>query len=208
MTNPIDSEQRKAQILATAYDLFSSMPYEAVTMRLIAKKAVLSIGGLYWHFKSKEEILVALLVKNSEKNLLLLQDLIEMDASPAQRLSIFCSGMIENICNLSHLYLAGAKYHAMLSEEPAIISVIEKIGISYLSGLSMLIEQGVETGEFFSVNPQNAAITLISTCEGTILLWSMSPDKICLRDSMKTSAAILLKGLSSVQEQEEFSGSR
>jgi len=63
MPKPDVSEQRKAQILAAAWRVFAQNPYEKVTMRQIIAQSGLSAGGVYWYFKSKEEILAALLLQ-------------------------------------------------------------------------------------------------------------------------------------------------
>lgn len=199
MFTPNINDHRKVQILDVAYEMFSNLPYELVTMRSIARKAALSIGGLYWHFKSKEEILSVLLSQNAENHLIFLQKLLETNASPSCRLNIFFEGMIEHICNMSNNHFSGAKYHVMINGDPIAISIIERIGESYRSGLCALIEQGIEAGEFVPVNSQNAAMTIIATYEGTVLLWRMSPEKICLRDTLRTSTKILLQGLTRVQ---------
>ncbi|MCS7039194.1 MAG: TetR/AcrR family transcriptional regulator, partial [Caldilineales bacterium] len=61
MPKPDVSDQRKAQILAAARDVFGRRPYEAVTMREIIAQSGLSTGAVYWYFPSKEAILTALL---------------------------------------------------------------------------------------------------------------------------------------------------
>jgi AcrR family transcriptional regulator len=50
------SLKTKAHIYKTAIELFQSEGYEKATMRAIAKKAKISLGLTYYHFKTKEEI--------------------------------------------------------------------------------------------------------------------------------------------------------
>jgi AcrR family transcriptional regulator len=52
-------EQRMEEIIDAAVGVFLEKGYEGASMDLIAKKAGLSKGGLYHHFKSKDEILLA-----------------------------------------------------------------------------------------------------------------------------------------------------
>ena len=50
-------EERKAQIIQTALELFAQRGYEKTTVNDIIKAAGISKGGFYHHYKSKEELL-------------------------------------------------------------------------------------------------------------------------------------------------------
>ncbi len=49
-------EQTRARIVDAAYNLFIQQGYAATSMRAIAEASGLALGGLYAHFKGKEEI--------------------------------------------------------------------------------------------------------------------------------------------------------
>ena len=53
-------EKRRQQLLAAAKKLFTKKGYRGTTTEEIARRARLTKGALYHHFKSKEEILMAL----------------------------------------------------------------------------------------------------------------------------------------------------
>jgi AcrR family transcriptional regulator len=195
MPKPDVSDQRKPQILAAALRVFSRLPYEAVSVREIAREARLSIGGIYWYFKSKDEILAALLQQLAEENLALLRRLVESDAPAAPRLTRLIEYMAEQVETVSPLYLTGAKYHVMLSADPSSRSLMEQIGAAYREGIAALIEQGIARGEFARVNPAEAALALISAYEGLMLLWVISPQTMRLKEAMQTAAQLLLRGL-------------
>lgn len=56
-----EAEQTRQQILDAALDIFSSKGYFRSTFVDIAEAIGLSTGAVYWHFKTKEELLIALL---------------------------------------------------------------------------------------------------------------------------------------------------
>ncbi len=56
-------EQTQARILDAAYDLFMAQGYHGTSMRQIAERADLTLGGVYNHFASKEDIWVAVLLE-------------------------------------------------------------------------------------------------------------------------------------------------
>jgi AcrR family transcriptional regulator len=54
-------EQTRAAIIDAAYSLFLRNGFHGTSMRRIAEKADLALGGIYNHFSSKEEIFAAVL---------------------------------------------------------------------------------------------------------------------------------------------------
>jgi len=53
-----DAEKTRIRILASALDLFSKKGYEHTTFTDVAAKLKLTKGAVYWHFQSKEGLLV------------------------------------------------------------------------------------------------------------------------------------------------------
>lgn len=56
-------ERTHQAILDAAYDLFLSQGYSATSMRQIAERADLALGGIYNHFAGKDEIFQALIIE-------------------------------------------------------------------------------------------------------------------------------------------------
>ncbi|MBE7440278.1 MAG: TetR/AcrR family transcriptional regulator [Spirochaetales bacterium] len=54
------SQETRERLFATALELFSRKGFEKTTMREIAQEAGLALGASYYHFKSKEEIVLEL----------------------------------------------------------------------------------------------------------------------------------------------------
>jgi AcrR family transcriptional regulator len=198
MPKPDVSEQRKSKILAVAREIFSHKPLKDVKMQDIARKAGLSVGGVYWYFKSKDEIVHALLLQNAEANITALNALSEMNAPAAARLQIFFEQVMASNQGLAELYLTGAKYQSMTSPNPKTRAAMERVGAGFHAGLEAIIKQGVSNGEFIQVNPQDAATALIGAYEGLIVLWVMSPKTMRVKESMQTAAQLLLSGLTRI----------
>jgi TetR/AcrR family transcriptional repressor of bet genes len=60
MARPKNTEQRKKEIVMALLKVMSERGYEKASIQVIAKEAGLSSGLLHYHFKSKQEILLAL----------------------------------------------------------------------------------------------------------------------------------------------------
>lgn len=71
----LPAEQRREQLLEAARKLFTEKGYRGTSTEEIAQKAGLTKGALYFHFKSKEEMLLALVRQMSQRFLHALQSL-------------------------------------------------------------------------------------------------------------------------------------
>jgi AcrR family transcriptional regulator len=200
MPKPDVSDQRKEEILNAAREIFAQKPLKDVKIQDIARKSRLSVGGVYWYFKSKDEIVHALLLQNAETQIAALKALSEMDMPALARLQIFFEAALASTQELGELYLTGAKYQSMTSPNPQTRAAVQKIAEGYHSGVQAIIEQGIASGEFVQVNPQDATTALIGAYEGLMLLWVMSPKTMRLKESMQTAAQLLLSGLSVVRD--------
>ena len=57
-------EQTREQIVTAAYELFTEQGYHGSSMRQIAERAGIAVGGIYNHFDGKEAIFEAVLLAN------------------------------------------------------------------------------------------------------------------------------------------------
>ena len=71
----LPAEQRREQLLESARKLFSEKGYRGTSTEEIAAKVGLTKGALYFHFKSKEDILIALVRAMSSRFKLALESL-------------------------------------------------------------------------------------------------------------------------------------
>ena len=62
-----DAEKTRTRILASALSLFAKKGYERTTFNDIAARLKMTKGAVYWHFASKESLLIALVDEMLEK---------------------------------------------------------------------------------------------------------------------------------------------
>ena len=63
----VEAEKTRARIMASALSLFVKKGYEHTTFTDIAARLKLTKGAVYWHFETKETLLVALVEEMLEK---------------------------------------------------------------------------------------------------------------------------------------------
>ncbi len=62
-----EAEKTRTRILASALDLFARQGYEHTTFTHIAARLKMTKGAVYWHFASKEALLIALVDEMLDK---------------------------------------------------------------------------------------------------------------------------------------------
>ncbi len=89
------------RIISMADDLFYQHGYDHTTFADIATAVGLSRGNFYHHFKSKDEILLAVIALRRDKTLVMLQQWSEQGQQPQARLASFIDMMQMNSTRIS-----------------------------------------------------------------------------------------------------------
>jgi len=126
MTRPYRSSQdRRQEILSAAYELLLQGGLGALTMPHLAALSGLSVGGLYRHFPSRENVLHALIVNDAERLAAELQGFVNAKGSLLDRITNWCTAQInrevrEETLKLRLEILAMACRHETLAESLAL----------------------------------------------------------------------------------------
>ena len=89
------SSMRRKEIFDAATELFSKSGYYGVSVDAIAKKAGISKGNLYWHFKSKQEIFLQLFEYLALPLFTPLMQLFEENLPPREKLGAMSRACLE-----------------------------------------------------------------------------------------------------------------
>lgn len=93
-----EAQKTKDKILASALDCFSTQGYFNSSLDEIAKKASVTRGAVYWHFKNKTEIFDALHTQLHEPfTQTILEDLAHDEGQPIIQLKHLCIKLLEDL---------------------------------------------------------------------------------------------------------------
>jgi AcrR family transcriptional regulator len=194
MPRPDVSEERRPQIIAAATRIFARQGYHKSTMQDIAREAGLSIGGVYWYFKSKDQIVAAILERLFQEDMEVLRTLLDTRAPAGERLRSFASGYIETYSRFAWLDAIGLEFYVEAAHDAGLRELFQTSLTRYRHALVALIEQGIRQGEFRDVNPSDAANAILSLEEGITLLLSIDPN-IRWQNTFQTGIELILAGL-------------
>ncbi len=161
------SEQKKKYILDKAREVFADKGYKNVTMKDIVDACNISRGGLYLYFPSTKDLFMAVLANTIEEDdEEAVAAALSGDASAGDMLALFLKEQKKEILrkknNLTvatyeyfNVHKVSTKDNPLKNQFDTAVRIVEK-----------LIENGVETGEFYCENPIGCARNLMYVVEG------------------------------------------
>jgi AcrR family transcriptional regulator len=195
VTDKPTPEARRQAIVEAAIGVFAQHGFDAATTDDIARAARLSKGGLYWHFKSKDDILATILMQLFDQELGVLQGLVAAEGAVATRLHQLVAQGVADVLQLEQLLPVMLEFYALAARKSDVRQFLQQYYQHYHELLMQLFEQGFARGEFHHGTAEAAAITLIAQLEGMGLLWAIAPELVPLADRSETAIELLLCGL-------------
>jgi AcrR family transcriptional regulator len=192
---PDVSEERRQQILDAAETVFGERGFAQARMDDIVSEAGLSKGALYWYYKSKNAIILALLDRVFGREFEKAEALVEAPGTASQRLTEFVQSTLHDIAGMRHLLPIAYEFVALAARQNEVRAAIGDYYQRYQSLLARIIRQGIEAGEFRQQDPEEAAMLIIGLAEGLALLWFVAPDWIDLKEQGDRPMRALLEGL-------------
>jgi len=189
---PDVSAERKQQILTAAMSVFARRGIEASKVQEIAREARLSVGGVYWYYQSKEEIVLGLLQSFAEKDLDLAHSFLQAPGSARQRLELILAAGLSEAVQFMPVTL---EVYRQSIHNAAVRSLLQTFMSGYQNIFAELLAQGIANGEFRTVNPLAAATMLIALYEGTQELSLLNPEPSHVQEMFAANLAMFFDGL-------------
>lgn len=191
----LDSSERKQQIIDAAAAVFARKGFDGATMDDIVGESGLSKGGLYWHFKSKDDIITAILQAFFDGEMADLEQIVAAEGPVPARLLHLGEQMAREMEEAFSLLPLSLEFYAIAARQPAVRAFLQDYYERYATHLADLVAQGIARGELRAVEAADAATTLIATFEGLIVLWAIHPDTIDLQVQVSSAIRLLLTGM-------------
>ncbi len=92
-----DSENRRNKLVRAASRLFREKGYDGTTVRDIARAVGLQSGSLFYHFRNKEEILVAVMLNGMRRTSEAAENALARHSEPGERLQALFRAHLETL---------------------------------------------------------------------------------------------------------------
>lgn len=184
-------KKRKEQIVHTAALLFKEKGYSAVTMRDIAAKMGIKASSLYNHIKSKQEILVAIVIALAEEFASGMQLIVQLDIGCVEKLKRIIALNIEitsnnvpqmAVLNNDWMHLEGElDYYLKLRED-------------YENNFRAILIYGINTNEIAPRNVEAMLFSILSTLR-SLYDWMPEKEEFTPADLTLQLSEILIEGI-------------
>ena len=192
---PDVSETRKNQILEAAVKVFTRMGFHDARMDDIVQESGLSKGALYWYFKGKDDVIMAILKNIFEGELKGLKALQVKEAPAPDLLREFMQLTIGELKNMTRLLPLAYEFYALAFRNKTVREAIRQYLQAYIDLITSLIQRGIDEGTFHTVNAEEMAISIGAMIEGTLVLWVFDPDRVDLERQLSHSLGIFIENL-------------
>jgi len=191
----VDKDSKKDLIADAALACFLSTGYGGTSVDDIIKASGMSKGGIYWHFKSKEEIFLYLLQKWLNETDKTLQAQLTGNKTAVEKLASlkeqFLEKINEPVSAIIYEFHLQAKDEAVLKKLRALLNNSKRKAI-----FKDYILLAIQKGEFRPLDAEAAADVLISIFEGLGLQWFIQQkDKKTFKRTANMALDIFLNGV-------------
>lgn len=187
--------ESKVQILAAATAVFAEKGFAKASMNDIVRASGLSKGGVYWHFRSKDELITAIFDQFFVEQLALLDEVMAGEETAVAKLNQLAAFTGEGMVELATQFPSPLEFYALAARDDSLKNHLQVHFQNYREKIEALATAGMADGEFQIHDSTDIANTIMALFEGLLLLWAVTPESINLSVQVETAVHLLLQGL-------------
>jgi AcrR family transcriptional regulator len=192
---PDVSEERKDQIMTAAEEVFTHKGFDEARMDDIAEETGLSKGTLYLYFKSKDDLIIAILDRIFQREFRAIENIDLSSMSATEAIWLFTDRVTNDIKIFLRLMPIAYEFLAM-DFRNKIVQKALKMHINRSMDIFLpVIQKGIETGEFRTVDAHEVGVAIGAIIEGTMLLWVYDRSLVDPERHIRSGMKLLLEGV-------------
>ena len=192
---PDVSEERKDQIMNAAEEVFTQKGLDNARMDDIAEETGLSKGTLYLYFKSKDDLIAAILDRIFQREFRAFENVDLSTMSATDAIWLFTDTVIKDIKVILRLMPIAYEFLALAFRNKVVQKALKIYLNRYMDIFTPTIQRGIETGEFRQVDVKEVGIAIGAIVEGTLLLWIYDNSLVEPEKHIRSGMKLLLEGL-------------
>jgi AcrR family transcriptional regulator len=195
---------RRERVILTAIEIIDELGIQGLSTREIAKRQGISEGTLFRHFRTKNDIVLAVLDYFSKYDGDIFHSAKLKRLKPKEAISFFVDSYVTYYENYPAI-TAMTQVYGELSHEPDFAPKINSILSGRKNFLRQVIGEGQEVGEVKAdVDGDVLADIILGTFIMICLSWRLAACGFPLREKMLTALEMLLAAFSPTVEEEKF----
>lgn len=191
---------RRGQILEAASKLFAERGIHPSRIDDVAASAGVAKGTVYWHFSSKDDIVLTLIESFFGEVHAGLLELRDAPGTAQERLEDYLLSYAALLEEQKHLAPLTVEFFALSPRQPRIREFLTTCYAQWATAIAELLEQGDARGELVAADPLTTARSLIELIDGVVLNWTILAQKPDLGERMQAAFTVFARGLSARTE--------
>jgi AcrR family transcriptional regulator len=160
---------RREQILQAAVACFSRKGYHLTTMDDIVAESGMSKGSLYWHYKSKKDILISVAEWYFNQMMGEMMGMVQQAPTATDQIKMLLAFVVEMMNIEDALLNVFFDFYAETRHDEEVTEAVREMMMPFIDAIVVIIAEGVASGEFRPVDARNAAVTLMAAGDGLFL---------------------------------------
>ena len=201
---PDVSEQRRSQILDAATRVFSRQGFEKARMDDIVEESSLSKGALYWYFKSKDDIIFAIMDRIFDLEFGEAFRKTDPNSSATRQLMQMTDVIVKDLERMMPIMPLFYDFFALGLRNKNARKYMGAYLRRFVDQIIPIVERGIANEEFRQVDTIEATLALGAIMEGTILLWTYDSERVDMSKQIVAGMKLLLEGLRIEKDSQEL----
>lgn len=167
-----EARQTKEKLLKCAVTLFIENGYENTSLAMIADRAGLTKGAIYWHFKDKSSILDNIIELYDKEAIDYMPSVLKSEVSPLMKIKLLTYSYVpefkdkKRLANLFRLKSEISNHYRTRNRQPFAMMFLEK--------LEELFREAIGAGEVRrDIDPHVTALTVTLIITGTYIKYDV-----------------------------------
>ena len=192
---PNVTDERKSQIITAAEDVFTQKGFDEARMDDIAEETGLSKGTLYNYFKSKDDLIIAILDRIFQREFKAFEQMDLSTMTATEAINLFVDTVSKDIKIMLRLMPIAYEFLALAFRNKTVQKSLKVYVNHYMNILVPIIQSGINSGEFKEVDAHEVAIAMGAILEGTILIWVYDKSLVVPEENIRSGIKLLLEGV-------------
>jgi AcrR family transcriptional regulator len=189
------TKQRRQEIMQAALACFARKGYHKTTMDDIVAESGLSKGTLYWYFKNKDDLFLSL-VKSYFLNMGQdTEDVLEQHTTASHKLRAITQQTVQFFLETKEFFNVFFEFWMQSALNEELNQLFSNILIQYREALATVITEGIEAGEFKTVDAYQLAFPFMAVYDGLAFYAMLMPDVVDVEHASQVFIETLLDGL-------------
>jgi AcrR family transcriptional regulator len=192
---PDVSEERKDQIMNAAEEVFTQKGFSDARMDDIAEETGLSKGTLYLYYKSKDDLIIAILDRIFQREFRAFESFDTASMSATDTIWNFVDTTTKDIRMMMRLLPITYEFMGLAFRNKFVQKTFKAYFNRYMDILIPIIQHGIDTGEFRPADAKEIALAMGAIMEGTLLLWVYDSTLVDPEKHIRSGMKLLLEGV-------------